>query len=122
MYDPADFAPDEAGYEEWCQRRDKEEKQAACPHESFMANVAVGRLQAGEGGPVTRFSADVRIECVDCGVQMKFVGLPMGVDLNGAAVSIDGKEARLACFPENRPHPSNLKDEPPGFRIVHDIE
>ena len=92
---------------------------ATCEHMNFMADVAVGRLQSGEGGPVTRFSADVKIHCADCGVRMKFVGLPMGCDLNGAAVSIDGTEARLACFPENRPHPSNLKDEPPGFRILH---
>lgn len=118
MYDPADFAPDEAGYAEWCEKRDK---QAACPHENFMADVQIGRLQSGKDGPVERFSADVRVECVDCGVKMKFVGLPMGCDLNGACVSVDGTEARLACFPANRPHPSNLKDEPPGFRIMHNI-
>jgi hypothetical protein len=66
-----------------------------CPHPDFAANVTVNRLE--DSG---RFCADVRIECVACGVPFRFIGLPLGLDLNGAAVSADGCEARLAVAPK----------------------
>lgn len=62
-----------------------------CKHESFEAKVDVNRLT--DSG---RFQADVRIRCVDCGVHFRFLGLPCGLDLDGAAVSADAQEARLA--------------------------
>jgi len=62
-----------------------------CPHEQFEAHVDVNRLS--DSG---RFCADVRIHCVQCGERFRFLGLPAGLDLNGAAVSLDGTEARLA--------------------------
>lgn len=62
-----------------------------CPHEQFAANVDVHRLL--DSG---RFQADIRIECAQCHTPFRFLGLPCGVDLNGAAVSADGTEARLA--------------------------
>lgn len=66
-----------------------------CPHESFNASVDVNRLV--DSG---RFSADVRISCAQCGVPMRFIGLPGGLDLNGASVSADATEARLAIAPK----------------------
>jgi hypothetical protein len=62
-----------------------------CPHENFLANVKVSRLE--DSG---RFVADVTIKCEKCGEPFRFLGLPCGVDLNGATVSADGTEARLA--------------------------
>lgn len=62
-----------------------------CPHELFRADVAVNRLS--DSG---RFNADIRIRCEQCGEPFRFLGLPAGIDLNGAAVSADGTEARLA--------------------------
>lgn len=62
-----------------------------CPHMNFAAQVDVIRLE--DSG---RFSADVRIRCADCDTPFRFLGLPAGVDLNGATVSVDGEEARLA--------------------------
>lgn len=55
------------------------EGDSRCAHRTFVANVEVSRLE-----DVGRFTADVRIECCD---------------LNGAAVSVDGTEARLAIAP-----------------------
>lgn len=66
-------------------------KNLRCPHLNFSANVDVNRLE--DSG---RFSADVRIICADCGEPFRFLGLPCGLDLNGAAVSADGTEAHLA--------------------------
>lgn len=62
-----------------------------CAHRQFKANVDVSRLE--DSG---RFSADVRIMCADCGTPFRFLGLPCGLDLNGATVSADGEEARMA--------------------------
>jgi hypothetical protein len=73
-----------------------------CEHHNFTADVTVNRLPAKEGGPVERYSADVRVKCLDCGLPFRFIGLPAGVDLNGAAVSIDGTEARLAIAPKGQ--------------------
>lgn len=66
-----------------------------CKHESFACEVNVNRLE-----DVSRFTADVRIRCNQCGVPFRFIGLPAGVDINGAAVSVDGCEARLAVAPK----------------------
>lgn len=62
-----------------------------CKHEEFAANVAVARLL--DSG---RFNAAVTIRCAECGTPFRFLGLPAGVDLNGASVSPDGEEALLA--------------------------
>lgn len=62
-----------------------------CKHELFKANVDVNRLS--DSG---RFQADIRINCEQCGEAFRFLGLPAGLDLNGASVSVDGTEARLA--------------------------
>jgi hypothetical protein len=66
-----------------------------CKHESFECDVNVNRLD-----DVGRFSADVRIRCVQCGTPFRFIGLPTGLDLNGASVSVDGTEGRFAIAPK----------------------
>lgn len=65
-----------------------------CEHDLFSAEVDVNRLE-----DVGRFCADVRIKCSQCNLPFRFLGLPAGVDLNGAAVSVNGEEARLAIAP-----------------------
>lgn len=73
----------------------------SCAHENFRAQVDVARLE--DSG---RFSAEIRIECVDCGVPFQFLGLPIGIDLNGATISADGLEARIAIAAAGSvPHP-----------------
>ena len=68
---------------------------ATCRHMNFKANVNVARLE--DSG---RFMADVRITCTDCGLPFQFNGLPAGLATNGAAVSVDGLEARLSISPQ----------------------
>jgi hypothetical protein len=83
-----------------------------CKHEQFSAQVDVNRLE--DSG---RFCADVRIQCVQCGTPFRFLGLPAGTDLNGASVSVDGTEARLAIgTPETV---ANIMDGvcPVGFTV-----
>lgn len=73
----------------------REVKGSMCEHTKFSANVTVNRLE-----DCGRFCADVRIACEDCGTPFRFIGLPTGLDLNGASVSVDGTEARLAIAPK----------------------
>ena len=84
----------------------------SCPHEHFAANVNVNRLE--DSG---RFCADVTIKCAQCDTPFRFLGLPCGIDLNGAAVSADGTESHLAIgTPETV---ANIIDEvcPVGFTV-----
>lgn len=63
----------------------------SCEHKDFDAWVDVNRLEDSR-----RFCADIRIKCRECGEPFRFLGLPAGLDLNGASVSVDGTEAHLA--------------------------
>jgi len=83
-----------------------------CKHETFEARVAVNRLE--DSG---RFAADITIKCTQCGVPFRFLGLPAGVDLDGAAVSTDGTEGRFAIGPPDQV--ANFLDGncPVGFTV-----
>lgn len=83
-----------------------------CEHRNFEANVNVNRIE-----DVGRFAADVSIRCADCGVPFRFLGLPSGVDLNGAAVSVNGEEARLAIAPRGEVATVLEEDTPAGFTV-----
>ena len=83
-----------------------------CKHENFDASVEVNRLE-----DIGRFVADVKINCLDCGVPFRFIGLPAGVDINGAAVSADATEARLSIAPKGEVITSIEGGKPTGFSI-----
>lgn len=82
-----------------------------CNHHSFSANVEVTRLE-----DIGRFTADVKINCAVCGVAMRFIGLPAGLDLNGASVSVDGTEGRFAIAPKGEVV-SELEGTVSGFTV-----
>ncbi len=42
-----------------------------CVHQDFEAGVKVARLSDGEGGPITGFSADVTILCMQCRIPFR---------------------------------------------------
>jgi hypothetical protein len=82
-----------------------------CEHTEFAAEVDVTRLI--DSG---RLTADVRIKCAVCGLPMRFIGLPAGLDLNGAATSADGTEGRFAIAPKGEVI-SILEGAPMGFTV-----
>lgn len=84
----------------------------SCEHRQFDARVSVDRLV-----DIGRFTADIRINCRECGIAMRFIGLPAGLDLNGAAVSVDATEARLAIAPKGEVIPELEGGWPSGFSV-----
>lgn len=87
---------------------------STCKHENFRAQVDVNRLSKTEGGPITHYSADVRIKCAQCGTPFEFMGLPVGLNAYGVAVDLEGTELRAAIKPLNGPMPpAGL----PGFSV-----
>lgn len=73
----------------------------SCPHLNFDASVGVCRLE-----DTGRFVAEIRIRCKDCNTPFQFMGLPPGLDFDGATVSLDGLEASIGIHPEGlRPSP-----------------
>ena len=73
----------------------------SCKHEAFNAAVNVVRLQ--DSG---KFVAEITIKCAQCELPFQFIGLPPGVNFDGATVSLDGKEACIGIRPEgSTPNP-----------------
>lgn len=70
-------------------------KPEQCTHEQFISVVAVARvLDVGE------FVAEVTVNCVGCGVPMRFKGVPAGFSYERPTVTIDGVELHAPIEPE----------------------
>lgn len=82
-----------------------------CKHEKTEAVLNVNHLEDTGG-----YMADLRITCAQCGEPFRFIGLPCGVDMTGAAVSIDGTEGRFAILPKSKSL-SELEGTPIGFTV-----
>lgn len=73
----------------------------SCAHKNFGADCKVARLE--DSG---RFLLEVQVSCTDCGTPFQFLGLPPGLNVDGARVSLDGLEATLGICPQGvRPNP-----------------
>jgi hypothetical protein len=76
-----------------------------CKHMNFAAHVGVARLEGTAGRPMS-FMAEITVKCTECGTPFEFLGLEPGIDTQGAKVSMDGQEARIAIVPKGtRPNP-----------------
>lgn len=94
----------------------EKQRQAVCKHERFSCECDVNRLAAEENGPINQYCLDVRVRCDDCKLPFRFIGLPAGVDLNGAATSVDACEGRFAIAPKGEVV-SVMEGAPMGFSI-----
>ena len=70
-----------------------------CAHEQFKSMVRVGRLSEVEGGPITGYTADVHIECAECGLPFRFIGKKFGSSAFEPMLSADGLELRAPLEP-----------------------
>lgn len=71
---------------------------SACGHLNFVARVAVNRLV-----DTGRYSADVRVNCVECGEPFRFLGVEAGLSPYAPMVSVDGLELRAPIEPQGVP-------------------
>lgn len=81
---------------------------SSCEHPGFNVNAEITRLEDTGG-----FYVDIRINCAECGIPMVFLGLPQGLDLNGAATGPFGIEGRFAIHPKGETVP----EMPLGFQM-----
>lgn len=70
-----------------------------CKHENFRADVKVGRLSEVDDGPITHYTADVKIICMDCNTAFEFIGMPAGISRKVPMTNVDFTEARLPIRP-----------------------
>lgn len=82
-----------------------------CKHEIFDCECTVNRIE-----DTGRFNMDVRVKCIQCGTPFRFIGLPAGLDMNGAATSVDATEGRFAIAP-NGEVISELEGGDVGFSV-----
>lgn len=79
-----------------------------CKHTEFDGLVKVTRIVAdheekiGEHVEAMSYAVDLSISCRTCGEKLLFRGLPTGLVVNGAAVSLDHTEARLYAIAESK--------------------
>jgi hypothetical protein len=65
----------------------------------FKSSVRIDRLTDGDDGPVTAYAADVHINCADCGLPFRFMGLPFGSHPTEPRLSADSLEMRAPIEP-----------------------
>lgn len=70
-----------------------------CNHDEFQAVVGVHRLAEHEGGPIRRYTADVKIRCKACGLPFRFLGVDRGMSFSRPTTSFDGDELRAPLEP-----------------------
>lgn len=93
----------------------KADPDRACPHENFAACVTVNRLTDGDGGPVTGYMADIRVQCEGCGEPFRWIGTPAGFSPRQPMVSVDETELRAPLRPASSDPDFGLGL--PGFSI-----
>jgi hypothetical protein len=87
-----------------------------CKHENFSVEADVQGITPKDGEPAYRWQADIRIRCITCGLPFRFIGLPAGVDLNGACTSVNAEEGRFAIAPRGHIL-SVIEGAPVGFSV-----
>lgn len=87
-----------------------------CPHEDFDASVEVSRLTGEDGGPVTAYSAGIRIRCAQCGEPFRWIGVQAGLKPDRPMVSVDETELRAPARPASSDPDFGLGI--PGFAVT----
>ena len=73
--------------------------QVECAHMHFETHARIGRLSDVEGGPITGYTSDIKIQCADCGLPFRFRGFAAGSHYAEPRVSADGLELRAPLEP-----------------------
>jgi hypothetical protein len=82
-----------------------------------MANVDVNRLSQKDGGAITSYVSEIRVQCADCRQPFKFICPDVGMMTDRPCISPDGQELRVYLEPSDGSLDPLLR--PPGFSIKH---
>ena len=90
-----------------------------CPHLNFNCFVDVNRISGKDAEPekVVAYTADIRIECRNCGQPFEFFGLPFGLSFYRPTVSLDNRQLRVPLVLPGTEPPSGLA----GFAVTHTV-
>jgi len=66
---------------------------------NFTTSVRIDRLSDEEGGPITGYNADIKIDCSDCGIPFSFIGLARGYSPLEPMVGVGDTELRVPITP-----------------------
>lgn len=87
-----------------------------CPHLNFAAAVNVGRITRSDDDPtIVGYTADITVQCVDCGEPFRWVGVPAGLSPRRPMVSVDETELHAPIRPASSDPDFGLGI--PGFAI-----
>ena len=81
---------------------------SGCEHHEFAVSARVARVTGEDGGPVTYFSLELNVECVDCGEAFEFQGAPCGYSPYRPMCSLDGRELCAPIMPAGQTVPEGL--------------
>jgi hypothetical protein len=83
-----------------------------CQHKDFRAHVVVNRIE-----DVGRFTADVRINCAECGLPFEFVGVgECGFSYEHPTVDPSAQELRVPVRPKGCEILPGMKG-PIGYKV-----
>lgn len=87
-----------------------------CPHEDFSATVEVNRLTGdGDGTVPHAFSADIRVNCTQCGEPFRWIGVQAGLSGSKPMCSVDETELHAPLRPASSDPDFGLGI--PGFAV-----
>lgn len=70
-----------------------------CEHLGFRVSAEVNRLSEKDGGPVTGYSCDIVVTCVQCSLPFRWLGLKAGSHFAEPRVSVDAITLRAPIEP-----------------------
>lgn len=74
----------------------------ACEHPTgYTLNSKLNKFEDRPG----KMMLELTLICQDCGAPFVFLGLPVGLAMSGATVSVDGTELRIAVAAPGSPGP-----------------
>jgi hypothetical protein len=75
-----------------------------CEHKNFESSVRIGRLTTEEEPDVvSKYMADIKIQCADCKLPFEFMGVPNGMSFFQPMLNIDNTEMRAPLKPSTDP-------------------
>ncbi len=86
----------------------------SCKHFNFKAQVNVFRLTASDdASKVNGYTAEIRINCTECGLPFEFIGVDAGMLSTKPMASVDAQELRAPI----RPKGCKIMPAIPGYTV-----